>query len=463
MKQAWALFRQNFHLRYSAWLLQGLSRITFWSHKFKQRFSLLGRAVAAMLLLTLVFGANIKISSIYQLFALLLALLVVGLVTVWLRSIFFKPSFKCKRLLPQFATVGVPTHYRISVENTSHKALHQVSVEEVQALPKPSLFQFLNMKEPDEDKRNWYDRHTGYYRFVWLQDWLRRANLNAYIIADLVEEASQDCVMNFTPRRRGLIRFSGLRLRFPEPLGLVYSFQTFQQADGLLVLPKAYRVSRNLELGGERAYQQGMVSQASHVGESEEFSKLREYRDGDTLRHIFWPSLANSNKPLVKEYQDEYVSRAALVLDNFATEDKQLLFEEAVSVAAGLVMQGDSHEALLDKMFVGSDTMSEQQMTSRTMVQTEQMLETLASVQLCQADIKLFVQMVLQQGQALSGFIIILLAWDEKRQNFVSQLRALSIPIRVFLMQAQDELPVQENGVISLRMGNVQHDLDLLS
>lgn len=466
MKNWLKRFKHGFHIRYSAWLMQGLSRIIFWSHKFKQRLSPLGRFVAAAMLLTLVFGSNIKLSSIYQLFALLTALLFTALLLIWLKSKTFKPELEVKRQLPQFATVDVPTSYRIQVKNPSKKDYYNLNVGELQSLAKSSLTQFLNTREPLEEQRNWYDRHTGFYRFVWLQDWLRGAKFSSQGIEHVKVGETVSSKIKLTPMRRGYIHFSAMRVRFPEPLGLAYSFKTCPLVESLLVLPKAYDLPHDIAKGGKRSYQQGGVSQASHVGESEEFSRLREYRDGDSPRHLYWPSLARASKPLIKEFQDEYFTRAALVLDNFTSvesrEQKRPVFEEVVSVAAGFAMQADSNDMLLDLMFVGADKHAEHQLVGRALAHAEHMLETLATVELCDAEFQSLSKVVLGQSERLSGCMLILLDWDAPRQALVEQLHALSIPSKVFLIQENDAVPVRHEHVIPLRMGYIQQDLDKL-
>jgi len=455
----WQRFKQSFHVRYSAWLLQGLSRITFWSNKFKQRLSPLGLGVAAAILLTLVFGANIKLSSIYQLFSLLSALLITALLVVWIKSKWVRPAIHAQRILPKFITVGEQAFYRIAMHNKAEKTFYHINISEVNSLPKPSLFQFLNSQEPLEHERNWYDRHTGFYRFVWLQNILRGAVFMPKTIAALKAGETQDCKMSITPLRRGFIHLSALRVRFPEPLGLAYSFVHIPQQDSLLALPKAYRLPQHILQGGKRSYQQGGVSQASHIGDSEEFSRLREYRDGDSPRHMFWPSLARASQPLVKEYQDEYFSRSALILDNFVGQNKQVLFEEAVSVAAGFSLQSDTQNMLLDLMFVGEDKHQEHTLVGRSLAHAEQMLETLACVQLCDADFNTLSQAVLSQKERISGCVLILLAWDKDRQALVQQLQALSIPTQVFLLLSDGEAAPQAD-VFVLRQGYIQQDLD---
>jgi hypothetical protein len=82
----------------------------------------------------------------------------------------------------------------------------------------------------------------------------------------------------------------------------------------VIALPKRYRIPP-LALPGARKFQQGGVSLSASIGDSEEFLSLRDYRPGDPLQRLHWKSFARTGKPIVKEYQDEFFERHALVLD----------------------------------------------------------------------------------------------------------------------------------------------------
>lgn len=457
-------WRQAFSLRYSAWLLQGLQRISFWSDKFKQRLSAWGLAVLGALLLTLVFGANIKLSSIYQLFALLLTLFVLALLVVWFKSFrAIRPELELRRNVPTFATVGVPSVYRIHLQNQGKKELNAFTLEERLTPPAIDVGQFIAAREPLEDTRNWYDRHTGYYRFMWLKAWLQGIAIASQTMDGLRADEHGICKVDFTPLRRGYVHLPRLRLRFAEPLGLAYHFAEFDMLDRILVLPKTYWLPRDFVWGGQRKFQQGGVAQASQIGDSEEFSHLREYRDGDSLRHIFWASLARLQTPWVKTYQDEYFSRAALVLDNDVPQHQHMLFEEAVSVAAGFAMAEHSQEMLLDLLFVGERKQAEHMLTGRAIAHSRQMLETLATVAIATGSFSALSAAVLQQAKAINGCVLILVAWDAPRQALVRQLQALSIPLMVLLICAEDDVEPAKPWLHPLRLGHIQADLDALA
>jgi hypothetical protein len=55
---------------------------------------------------------------------------------------------------------------------------------------------------------------------------------------------------------------------------------------------------------------------------------------------------------VVKEYQDEFFERHALVLDTGTRRGEDAAFEDAVALAASFVYTIDTQECLLDLLFV---------------------------------------------------------------------------------------------------------------
>ena len=205
----------------------------------------------------------------------------------------------------------------------------------------------------------------------------------------------------------------------------------------MLVLPKHYTVPP-VQLQGNRKYQHGGMNMASSVGDSQEFMSLREYRPGDPLRSIHWRSYAKRTQPVVKEYQDEFFVRQGLILDTFSGPHTEEVFEEAVSVAASFAVAVKHQDALLDLMFVG--TRAYRFTSGRGLSTTENMLEILACVEPCHdGSFDRLQQLVLEHGSESSGFICVLLGWDENRQSFVRLLETMTIPSLVLI--------ITDNGV----------------
>jgi uncharacterized protein (DUF58 family) len=180
-------------------------------------------------------------------------------------------------------------------------------------------------------------------------------------------------------------------------------------------------------------YQEGGVALAANVGRSEEFVALREYRHGDPMRHIHWRSWAKTGKPIVKEFEDEFFVRHALVLDTFDDEPKSEILEEAVSVAASFACAVLTQESLLDLLFVGNQSYCFT--AGRGLAHADQMLEILAAASNCPG--KTFAtleQLVLNHVSAVSGCICVFQRWDDARKTLITKLRRLNIPLLVLVI-----------------------------
>jgi uncharacterized protein (DUF58 family) len=173
------------------------------------------------------------------------------------------------------------------------------------------------------------------------------------------------------------------------------------------------------------------------VGDSEEFVSLRDYRPGDPLRKIHWKSWAKKDRPVVKEYQDEFFVRHALILDTFQEATSSESFEEAVAVAASFACTVQTQDSLLDLMFVGTEAFC---FTSgRGLAGTDKMLEILACVRPCtDRPFSALPPLVIQRASLLSGCICILLSWDEERKKLIAHLRALNVPVLVLVISDKE-------------------------
>ena len=114
--------------------------------------------------------------------------------------------------------------------------------------------------------------------------------------------------------RRGVYRLRGWRAQTDFPFGLMRAHQTFRDERSLLVYP-AYAPLAELRVPTGRRHHPGGLSVAWQGGDSVEFLGNREYREGDQIRDIDWRATARLNRPVVREYREEYFLRAAIVLD----------------------------------------------------------------------------------------------------------------------------------------------------
>ncbi|MCK5718907.1 MAG: DUF58 domain-containing protein [Thiomargarita sp.] len=402
----------------------------------RRRFSSIGFTILGGLMAAGSFGIDIRQTFAYQLFCILFTLLLIAILSSW----FIRLRLQAWRKLPKFGTVGEKLDYQIQVQNFTHKIQANLSLQENIKLNSPSFEVFLQTKEPGDKKRNWFDQYVGYHRWTWLMYMGKKVEIAEQIVPSLAPVNQQHNYvtinMSLKPLHRGYVHFTGISFACPDPFGLFRSLYTVPLEDNLLILPKRYPV-REIKLFGSRKYQRGGVNLAMSVGDSEEFFSLREYRPGDSLRHIHWKNLAKMGKPVIKEFQDEFFVRHALILDTFSQNITTEVFETAVSVASSFACAPRNSEILLDLMFVGVKTY---QFTSgRGLVGVDNFLEILACVTACpDKTFAILPKLVMQQLSSLSGCICVLLNWDKNRQNFIQQLKSRKVPLLVVVISTQE-------------------------
>jgi uncharacterized protein (DUF58 family) len=306
---------------------------------------------------------------------------------------------------------------------------------------------------------------------------VRRRRTNPFKPAILKETAvppipSQQTVavsVEIIPLRRGILRFAGLALSRTDPLGLFRATARVAAPQTVLILPKRYLLPP-IALPGAMKYQQGGVALASNVGQSDEFVALRDYRRGDPIRHIHWRSWARTGKPIVKEFEDEFFVRHALVLDTFTDRPHTDLFEEAVSVAASFACTVLTQESLLDLLFVGAQAYCFT--AGRGLAHADQMLEILASVRPCREQpLATLEELVINHASTVSGCICVLLAWDKARQELVKKLKVMGLPVLILVVTPAGEVKALEPGPMRdepdrfhvLEMGRIEEQLAVLT
>jgi len=437
-------------------LYRWFSSFSAFQYRLDRRCTRAGSLALGVLGAAIVIGLDTNRTVGYQVFTLVLALVILSTAS----SLVFRGRFTARRILPRFASAGVPMTYRVVITNQTDRRQDGLVLIEELTDPRPSFEEFVTAREPGEERRNWFDRQVGYPRWAWLVSQKRGAVIPPRPLPALAPSGESEVSVEITPLRRGHLRFRGVTIARPDPLGLVQALKSIELSQSLLILPKRYPMAE-IRMAGTRKYQPGGVALASTVGDSEEFVSLRDYRSGDPMRRIHWKSYARVGRPVVKEYLDEFFVRHALVLDTFTTHVGDPVFEEAVSVAASIAISMQTQESLLDLMFVGPEAYTFT--AGRGLAHTEQLLEVLACVGPCRdKPFRSLHHAVIDRLDLLSGCVCVLLGWDDARQELIRHLEALGTPTRVFVVgqgAALDRLP---GNVHRLEVGRIAEGLACL-
>ena len=427
-------------------------------HWLRERLTPAGWLALGMAAATAAAGLDTNQTVTYRAFTFLAALLLLSWIVSLFFPLFFNRRLEASRELPRYATAGEPCAYRVVVANRGGRALAGASVLERFRDPRPGYEEWQRTREPGEERRNWWDRSVGYFRWRWLIERRLPRDAAPGELPLLGPGERQELRLSFTPRRRGRIEMAGLTIGRSDALGLVRGLARVPLAARLIALPRRYRLPE-IVLPGRRKFQPGGVSLAASVGDSEEFLALRDYRPGDPLQRVHWKSYARTGRPVVKEYQDEFFERHALVLDTGTLKGEDAAFEDAIALAASFVYTIDTHECLLDLLFVDAGVRT--YTAGRGQIQSGQMLEALSAV--APSEPGAFANLaraVVGRRDSLSSVILILLAWDEERRKLAATLQASGAEVRALLVCAKGARPVDIPAwVTTLHPGEIEQGL----
>jgi uncharacterized protein (DUF58 family) len=237
--------------------------------------------------------------------------------------------------------------------------------------------------------------------------------------------------------RRGRYVLPPLGVGRTDPLGLLSTLRVAQPRQNVLCYPRFYALDE-LWLPSGRRYQPGGIPLASSLGDSTEFVGTREYREGDPLRRIHWRSWARRGKPVVKEYQEEYFSRVALVLDTHVPRRprpaEQRAFEAAISVLASIADYMSRREEVVDVFAAGPDLYEVS--AGRSLGYLDNVLDVLACLEPChEPSFEVLAAPLAERLAGLTTVVAVVLDWDEARESFLRRVRSLGVSLLVYLVR----------------------------
>jgi uncharacterized protein (DUF58 family) len=232
--------------------------------------------------------------------------------------------------------------------------------------------------------------------------------------------------------RRGRYTLRGPALRATDPLRLAATRATALPDQVVLVYPRFYTMEEfDIPLG--RRYQPGGIPLSSNNGDAIEFVGTREYREGDPVKNIHWRSWARCGKPVVKEYQEEYFCRIALILDTFlprqhGPRDEQA-FEAGISVLASIADFFSRSEYIVDILAAGPDVYEVS--AGRSLAYLENILDVLACIEPCYDEpFRTIGPHLFEKLAQITSVVAVLQDWDAGRENFLRRVKDRGTAVR---------------------------------
>lgn len=409
-------------------------RIFLRSRRFREWFTSPGLIVVNLAIFSGAFGLDTRANLAHSVFSLCVSLLIVDALGAWLvRRL--APAITAQRRLPEFVMAGEPARYRVELRTavsgrSVRRARSGLRLAERLRQPWPSPQAMQKHRSREQLAGNLFDQRVGYPAFIDMLRRLRSLDIVPVALPRWLPGQMLTVDVPVLPTARGMAVFEEMHLLLSGPLGLIELRQRVAVPGATLpVLPRRQAVDL-APVTSHRHLQPGGASLMQRVGDAEEFRSLRDYRPGDPLRSIHWRSFARTGIPMVKEYQEEFFTRHALVLDTAASYPFAPAFETAVSLAAWLVTRPRDADSLLDLLFVGDRV--HRLTAGRGLGEADAMLRLLATVAPSPPEsIETLLNTVLHHATQVATVVVILLAWDDARRQAMRRLLASGAQVTI--------------------------------
>lgn len=240
-------------------------------------------------------------------------------------------------------------------------------------------------------------------------------------------------------RRRGRYTLPAVRAASAHPLGLCLTGRS-GTGDRQLIVQPAFPVLQQFDVQFGSRVQTGGAREISQLGASMEFIGCREYRPGDNPRHLHVRSWARIGTPVVKEFRDEFLCRTALILDTrlrrrpfrWSNRRTDQQFEAAVAFTAAVAAHVARGEAVVELFAAGPEIYRFP--VGRSLGQLPDLLDLLATVDVFGRGEPLdaLTPVVLREVAEISGAVVVLLGWDQRRALLFDELAAYGVRLRAF-------------------------------
>lgn len=263
--------------------------------------------------------------------------------------------------------------------------------------------------------------------------------VEAFVAGD--EPGARELSFTFSPSRRGRYEIGPVTLRPIDPLGLVAGDALATvPAQLVLVAPPVFPWTLPGGALGRRLHPGG-IPLATASSDSMELIGTREWRPGDRLRNVHWRSFARRGVPVVKEFQEEYFPRIAVVVDTHLAPTggrvgrvEREAFEAALSVAASITSALAERDHVVELLAAGPEIYRVS--IGRGLGPLESVLDVLACLEPSASAPLADVTPAIEDEIAQIGTVFaVLLDWDEGRAAFLARMRALGAEVHAVLVR----------------------------
>ena len=280
-------------------------------------FEAYSREGRALLLLSVLVGCSsldVRFTQGHQLFAMLVALLFMSLLT---RPFFGARSLRVAVQSPERVAAGMAARFDVLLENTGPRTLTSLRIE------RPFL--------PWDG--TWQSDVAG--------------------VAELLPGERTRVTTAATFVARGEHHLDHFEVGALVPLGLATGAKRTSGGVRFLVVPTVANVV-SMRLEHRIPERRGRSVPSRRAGQAD-IAGVRPYRPGDELKHLHARTWARTGQPHVRQYVDEREDRIALAVLVDGPDAREHVKEAALSLAAGAAARLAFHESGLDNLSINDE------------------------------------------------------------------------------------------------------------
>ncbi len=257
-------------------------------------------------------------------------------------------------------------------------------------------------------------------------------------------------------RRRGLYTLPAPIADSRFPLALFKWSCRDGNTEKLHIYP-AFHPLLDLVLPVGKRFQREGTSRVSKVGESLDFAGCRDFRSGDDPRHIHWQSTARTGKLIVREYQEEYLSRVAVIVDtcvkppSFSFRLRKTLkpeypqLEAAISLTASLADFLARGDFVIDFFAAGPEVYHFK--GGRSLACLDSILDILSCLEPnINKPLEALTPMIMDEITGIGSAVVVLLDWNEERKLLIENLKRHGVALKLILIHGHEETMIPEEA-----------------
>lgn len=338
---------------------------------------------------------------IYQMFCALFFLpaVVEGVGTL------LRPRLDVRCQIPERGTVGVPLAGLVSVENRGYFTAFDLMV---------GFFEVhRSIKHRDADR----------------------------VVASLQYGRDAEIPFELIPSQRGQFPLVSVHVHSTFPFNLMRFGGSEIPLPTLTVIPAYESLDQFSVPVGTRGRPTHPAPLLGAKGDSPEYVGNREYVLGEAAVRLDFRAWARLGRPVVREYQDEFSFRTALILDTWQPyvrrvdrEPQSIQLEAAIALTAAIAESIHVREIVIDLFVAGPEIYLFR--SPQTGTRLDSILEILSGVERSIPDPLLVLPGPLTETlESIASVVFVVLDWDERRRGCVEQIRESGRGVKVVLVR----------------------------